>query len=238
MNIARFFKALWNNMLLLLIIALIYALLVITSITVDSSPHEETMHYREVDVVFVFDTTGSMQDKIDGLLDISAKFAYKLEEQGSDYRLAMVCFGALEEDSVIREVFYPSDSLDDFQAFLKTLNDYGGGREDQITAIRYAITQLNYRSGVQKVLILITDEPLYGWEAERAGEPLPLEDWGRLVNELQRNQFTAFSVSPDEKYFREMAAETGGRFYDIEKNRNFTDILIIIAEEINASLTR
>lgn len=238
MNIARFFKALWNNLLLLLIIALIYALLVITSITVDSSPHEETMQYGEVDVVFVFDTTGSMQDKIDGLLDISADFAHKLEEQGSDYRLAMVCFGTLEEDSVIREVFYPSNNLEEFQAFLKTIKDHGGGREDQITAIRHAITQLNYRSGVQKVLILITDEPLYGWEAERSGEPLPLEEWSRLVDELQRNKFTAFSVSPDEKYFRELAIQTGGEFYDIEKNRNFTDILIFIAEEINASLTR
>jgi hypothetical protein len=150
----------------------------------------------------------------------------------------MVCFGTLEEDSVIREIFYPSNNLEEFRAFLKTVKDHGGGREDQITAIRHAITQLKYRSGVQKVLILITDEPLYGNEAAKTGEPLPLEDWNRLVNELQRNQFTAFSVSPDEKYFREMAAETGGRFYDIEKNRNFTDILIIIAEEINASLTR
>ena len=47
---------------------------------------------RPVDVVFVFDTTGSMQDEIDVVKQRCIAFAEGLESKGRDYRLGLVTF--------------------------------------------------------------------------------------------------------------------------------------------------
>lgn len=236
MQFARLFQALWANIMLIILITLGYVLLITISVRADSKPYIPTLTHSKIDVVFVFDTTGSMQNKINDLLKISSRFASTLEDYGGDYQLAMVCFGAITEDDVIREVFKPSNSLSDFQSFLNRTKAYGGGPEDQLTAVRYAINDLNYRSGVHKVLILITDEPLLGTESR--GKALPLNDWNRMITEVYTAGFTAYSICTNEDYYRSLAEETGGKFYDIKRERDFTGILLNIAEEINASLTR
>jgi len=237
MYITRFFKALWSNLLLLLVIFIVYGALIFYTIKVESSPHQQiSLAYEQLDVVFVFDTTNSMEPVIEGLLRTSSRFASKLEEQGGDYQFAMVCFGALEEKSVIREVFTPSSDLEAFQRFLRDTEIYGGGREDQLTAIRFALYYLSYRDVAQKILILITDEPMLGDES--AGKALPLDDWDQLINEVRTNGFIAYVVSPNTDYFRAMANDTEGLFFDIEGESDFSDVLITIAEAISASFTR
>ncbi len=235
MQFVRLFQALWANIILILLIALGYVLLITISVKADSEPYITTLTHSKIDVVFVFDTTNSMQDKINDLLNISSRFASTLEDYGGDYQLAMVCFGTIEEDGVIRDVFKPSNNLSDFQSFLNRTNAYGGGPEDQLTALLYAINDLKFRSEAHKVLILITDEPLLGIESH--GEVLPLNDWHRMMAEVEAAGFTAYSICTNEDYYRSLAENTGGKFYDIEWDRDFTGILINIAEEINISLT-
>jgi len=48
---------------------------------------------RPVDIVFVFDTTGSMDDEIEGVKNTSIAFANKLRESNRDFRLGLVAFG-------------------------------------------------------------------------------------------------------------------------------------------------
>lgn len=228
----RFLKALRANGLLLMMIMLCYALFIAIGVTVDAEPHRP----KPIDVVFVFDTTNSMQPRIDDLLKISSRFASELGSYGDEHRLAMVCFGALSDKNVIREVFRYSSDVEAFQNFLSGIKAHGGGKEDQITAIRHAIGAIESRPKAHKVLILITDEPLYGNESK--GKELPLDEWAKMADEVEAAGFTAYTVSTDDPYYRELAAQTGGSFYDIFSKNDFTTLLLDIATDINASLTR
>lgn len=233
MNGRNFLRALWANKIILLGILALYCGLVSLAYALRS----ERPKVPPVDVVFVFDTTGSMQDDIDGLLRISSHFANKLSSTGSDYRIGMVTFGAREEAKVIRRTFKLSNNLRGFQDFLRNTHAEGGGSEDQPTAMKHAMTQFAYRPQAHKILILVTDEPLLG--EERIGVcPAPNADWNEIIQKLVKTKFTACAVCLPEECYKALAHQTGGKFYDITGHRDFTDIVMEIAQDINASLTK
>lgn len=252
MRVSRFISAVGANWAWLLGIGACYAVLVFAVVRYTATPRVPPA----VDIAFVFDTTGSMQDKIDGLLRVSARFAqavasgggdkrqpYKSRRDvmwtsGVDARLGIVSFGAIEEPVVIRDALTPTADLVAFQTFLRYLYAYGGGREDQPTALRYAMTKFTYRPHARRVLILITDEPLLGSESHPRDRIKPAATWDALITKLVADGFTAYAVCTPEPGYRALAARTGGRFYHIVNGNDFTDILLAIAGDINASLVR
>lgn len=242
MNTDAYLRALKSNVILLVVLIAVYALLITGSITLDASPHGAI----EVDVVFVFDTTGSMQNKIDSLLGYSSDFARELDMSGADYRLAMVCFRTFEEPPVVRETFPPSDNLADFQNFLSDLRADGGGREAQPDAIRYALDEFTYRENAHRILILVTDEGLLGDESfapygynvdviERDFDEASAQ-WDDLVDEIIDGGFTAYSVTVPDDHFVTMADQTGGTFYNVLANRDFTSILQDLVQDIKSRI--
>jgi len=236
----RFLRALAANLILLFALALIYAAVIFAVVKCGARPRE----HPPVDVVFVFDTTGSMQDKIDGLLAISSRFAGRLAGAGIDSRLAMVAFGAADEPRVIRQTFSPNGKVAAFQRFLRGTRAGGGGREDQPTAVEHALSSFTYRPEARKIMILITDERLLGNESYTAGniaDPRARQakvDWDAAIEELVAREFTVYAVCVPDEPFQRMADRTGGKFYDILRDRDFTGIVMDIAEQIDASLTR
>jgi Mg-chelatase subunit ChlD len=236
----RFLRALAANLLLLLALALIYTAIITAVVKWGAKPRE----HPPADVVFVFDTTGSMQDKIDGLLAISSRFAGRLAGAGIDCRLAMVAFGAVEEPRVIRDTFPPDVSVSAFKRFLHGTRAGGGGCEDQPTAVKHALSTFTYRPEARKIMILITDERLLGNESYGAGDIANATarqaeaDWNGIIEELIDREFTVYAVCIPSEPFQRMADRTGGKFYDIVRRRDFTGIVMDIAKEIDASLTR
>lgn len=230
----RFFQAMWSNVSLLFGLLVVYVLIVTVTLTFNAGKRQPA---PPVDVTFVFDTTGSMQDEINGLLRISSQFAAELAETGSDYRISMVCFGASDEPNVIRDTYVPDKNLPAFQEFLCGLQATGGGHEDQPTALRYAMHNIAYRQQARKVLILITDEQLYGDESKEQDSMVDAE-WSALIAQLKKEQFTAYAVCIPNEAYQSLASRTGGKFYPISGHANFTSILMDIASAINASLTR
>lgn len=235
----RFFRALTANLLLLLALLLVYAGIVLASVKWGAASRDPV----RADIVFVFDTTGSMQDEIDGLLAISSRFAGKLAGHGVDCQLSMISFGGADEPQTIRQTFGPSADVSAFQDFLRGIRAEGGGCEDQPRATRLAITEFTYRPNTHKILILITDERLFGDESYGLGAPdanaqQALADWKEITQKLVDERFTVYAVCIPEEYYQQIASRTGGKFYDIARGRDFTDIVMDIAEQINASLTR
>ncbi|MHB0935564.1 MAG: vWA domain-containing protein [Armatimonadota bacterium] len=236
----RFLRTLVPNLLLLLALLLVYAGIVFASVKWGAKPRE---HVR-ADITFVFDTTGSMQDEINGLLRTSSRFAGKLAEAGVDCQLSMVSFGGADEPQPIRGTFGPSADISAFQGFLRGIRAEGGGLEDQPRAARTAITNFTYRPNTHKIFILITDEHLFGDESyDPQGNPndqakQALTDWKEITQKLVDEKFTAYAICIPVEYYQQIATRTGGKFYDIGQGRDFSDIVMDIAEEINASLTR
>jgi hypothetical protein len=176
----------------------------------------------QTDIVFVIDTTGSMNDKIEGLISTSVRFVDKLMEYNLDHRLGAVSFGDLT---------VTGDRIDSFafvreaQAMKQILGNlprnYGGGNEGESSfeAIA-AATALGFRSHAVKVIVLLTDEPAlqHNIRAEQA------------IHQLRNGEFLTFVASPPMQYFQDMAIQTGGKWYQISAQTDFLDLLQMFSE--------
>jgi hypothetical protein len=191
---------------------------------------------RPVDVVFVFDTTGSMGNEIAGVIQTCVAFAEELERNGRDYRLGLVSFG-----DAVRGMYQPDGGLTHdvqvFKEWMSTLIADGGGDgpENPFGALKQA-AQMQFRDGAQVIFILITDAPAHHFrdlpEAE-GGFDDPDLTYERALSLLTAPRaITVYSVAYNDTEFRGLTSETGGRFYDIARNPDFTGIIDDIGEAI------
>jgi Mg-chelatase subunit ChlD len=116
----------------------------------------------QVDLLFVLDVTGSMQNQIDGVRESIFSFARELQNKGLDFRIGMLAF----RDRVIGEepvllTFEDGPFTRDlarFQNAVGQLKADGGGDdpESSLDALVQASRQ-PFRATASKVLLLITD---------------------------------------------------------------------------------
>lgn len=199
---------------------------------------------RPVDVVFVFDTTRSMREEIEGVKDTCIAFAQLLENKGRDYRLGLVTFG-----DEIREVHGSGGNLTDnaqeFKGWIERLRARGGddGPELALDAMLKG-SQMRFRDKAQRVLILITDAPPHHRDDPTDFSNLTLDE---TLGMLESAHVTLFAVAPDlselpeednvwrglpgryglpaKNEYQRMAEGLGGDFYDIGREPNFTGII-------------
>ncbi len=179
-----------------------------------------------VDIIVVFDTTGSMGGEIKGMIRITQKFADILAQNRIDFQLGLVTFG-----EKLRTVFSAkrggppllTPDAEKFKKWLTGLKAHGGGDENPYGAMDAALGY-QLRAGAKPIMILITDEPAF----------LKRHKWTtrRLLKKLNRAQATVFAVSIDKPYYLEIAAKTGGKFYNIHSHSDFTEIIQQIGQEI------
>jgi hypothetical protein len=160
---------------------------------------------REVDLCFVFDTTGSMSDKIDGLVRCMDTLVAELGGMALDWRMTTVPFGDLtvKGDRVLGdEPFVTTVAAASKQ--LRSMPKFSGGGnigESSIEAMLEACRK-SYRPHAVKVLVLITDEPALGHEQGQHAVHSALADLDAAC----------FTVAPDTPYFKQWATEHGGEW--------------------------
>ena len=184
---------------------------------------------RMADIVFVFDTTTSMVEEVDGMKRTSLAFAEKLERSGLDYRLGLVDFG-----DVINRVEKPDGQLtDDAQQFKSWINEIrlaGGGYdipEFSLGALQQA-TQMSFRDGALKIFILITDAPPhhYGdWPDAGVSFDDPNLTLAYTLQQLSNTNVTTYIVAPKHSDYLRIVEETNGQFFNIHGSSDFTTII-------------
>jgi hypothetical protein len=157
----------------------------------------------KVDICFVFDTTGSMSDKIDGLVASTAELVADLAAMAIDWRVTTVPFGDLTipGDRVVTDQPFVN-SREAAQAQLRSMPRFSGGGntgESSLEAINAALDK-TYRSDAVKVIVLITDEPALG-------DRFSIVATGQ---HLRGAEVICFVASPDLPYYRSWAANCGG----------------------------
>jgi len=172
------------------------------------------------DLVFVIDTTGSMNDKIDGLIESCESFVDKLAKKRIDWVASVVGFGDLtvEGDRIVATPF--SSNAERVKALLRGLPRYSGGGnegESSLEALQAALDQPGFRRDAIKVVVLITDEPALQKKLRPATMSGRLREAGAI----------AFVLSPNIKYFRSMAADTGGEWWNVDSGGDFSKILAV-----------
>jgi len=174
---------------------------------------------RGIDIVFVIDTTGSMSDKIQGLLATCNRFVDELAKLALSHRIAVVAFGDLTVPGDDIKVFKFTEDVHRVKETLTSVPRYAGGGnsgESSLEALNKAL-DLPFRPNVVKALILITDEPALQHE-------ITARD---ITRRLGKKEMLTFVVSPPEDYYQEMAHETGGFWYQVSATADFTGLLDI-----------
>lgn len=173
---------------------------------------------KRVDLVFVIDTTGSMSDKIKGLLQTCQKFVERFARLEMDSRIAIVAFGDLNvrNDKIVATSF--TSNIHTTKNSLQKIPRYSGGTnygESSLEALQKAMS-LDFRAGVVKVLILITDEPPLQSRNVKAVE---------VINNLIDGEYLTFVVGTKDKVYKDIASATGGKWYQVSAHTDFTDLL-------------
>jgi hypothetical protein len=204
---------------------------------------------KKADIVFVFDTTGSMGGEIDEMKSISKAFADNLASSGIDYRLGLTefrdfnfdcggsspCGGSEDFPYKVYNGGVLTGSSATFKSWIDGLSLGWGGDEPEsiLAAMMHTATDQQWRGGdAAKIVVLITDAPVHpdGDCCNRERDTL-----GGVISDLAANGITVYAVGPDEDSIKKMAFETGGKFYLIRSGVNLRPILEDITGIISCS---
>jgi len=184
----------------------------------------------KVNVVFLIDTTGSMDTYINGVKDRAIEFSGILASKGAAYKLGLIGFGDLGEKER-PSVYNFTDDVAKFQKQVKNIpRTYGGDiPESSLDALETGIELLNSHreEGIARnIFILITDAPPH----------IPTEN-GRNVAQVcellaSRNVTTYVVARKDRESIDayDPLTKPSGKYYDL--NDKFFDILDNIAMSI------
>jgi Mg-chelatase subunit ChlD len=119
---------------------------------------------RKADVLFVLDTTGSMQGEIDAIRDVITDFADEIESDGVRLRVGLLAFRdrLIDEEPEVLQ-FDGSPFTEDPRAFrreVSRLEATGGGDipESSLDALMLALRQ-PFAPDRNKAIVLVTDAP-------------------------------------------------------------------------------
>lgn len=197
-----------------------------------------------LDLVIVFDTTGSMKDSIQSLKDASKKLTASVKSQIKDVRLGLVEFKDLQKDKATGLRMTPLSA--DLASVFRTIDTWkptGGGsdfEETQLDAIAAAVLQSKWRDKtaggipVSRAIIVISDAP------SKAITLVPDYSVDDLVTTCKtRGNIRIYSIVPGSNaaalgLARTLTGRTGGRHINIldhaQAAREMTDAIIEASE--------
>lgn len=190
---------------------------------------------NKVKVVFLIDTTGSMDTYINGVKDRAIEFSEVLKSRGLEFKLGLIGFGDLTEKEK-PSVYNFTDDVTKFQKQVKNIpRTYGGDiPESSLDSLETGIQLLSSSAAdeeAKNIFILITDAP-----------PHVPTNSGKSVNDicemLASKNVTAYVVArkdAESVAAYEPVTKPNGKYYDL--NAKFYDIIDNIAVSI-AELVR
>jgi len=184
----------------------------------------------KVNVVFLIDTTGSMDTYINGVKDRAIEFASILASKGAAYKLGLIGFGDLGENEK-PSVYNFTDDVPKFQKQVKNIpRTYGGDiPESSLDALETGIELLksHREEGLARnIFILITDAPPH----VPTVTGLSVADVCRLLEERGVTTYVVARKDRESIEAYDPLTKPNGKFYDL--NDKFFDILDNIAMSI------
>ena len=161
-----------------------------------------------IDVVFVVDASGSMQDNINAVAEHLGQMvdAYKASE--IDYQLGLTHFNAIGVSQRISEnrirVFELTRDLSKYKRRLYEIQPTSD--ENALDALSETVGQLRFRTGTIKHLILVTDEPFTSLHGHTVAS---------IIELCQSNELTVHVLGLPIPEHQRIAAETGGSWHAV-----------------------
>ncbi|WP_411967484.1 VWA domain-containing protein [Haloferax sp. YSSS75] len=182
----------------------------------------------QLDIVFVFDDTGSMGDEIDGAKRQSKELTQQIADSGINARYGLISF----KDDVEVDLSL-TDDADSLVGAIDGLTAGGGGDgpEDNFDALERAL-EFDFRDSAQKVFVDITDQLSHYRDDGSGFSNYTLSE---VKTDLMERGVTYVAVSPGFEdplaSKKNLAEEVGGLYVDINGG-DFDQILRYITELI------
>ena len=165
-----------------------------------------------VDIVFLLDTSGSMEDNIRAVGRRLVDMVEIFQAEQLDFTMAVVPFKYL-----VQHFHQPTKDYQRYERLLENIKC--GGAERAYNAIVKSITRINFRPGARRRFILITDAPCTGtytiqevlqrcWAAE-----ITLDIIGGVTDRTE-----ADDPLKAEREQKALARKTGGAWFPIPRN--------------------
>lgn len=166
----------------------------------------ETSEGGPIDVVFVIDASGSMQDNIKSVVEHLHEMVDVYKASKIDYALGVTEFWARKEENVIK-VVQLTKSYAKYKRTLQAI--YTHQDENALDAIVQTVKELRFRATSKRHFILVTDEPLTSLKGLKLKDAVAYcREFGIYVNVLGL---------PLEEH-QALASETGGKWHLIPED--------------------
>jgi hypothetical protein len=174
----------------------------------------------QVDICFVFDTTGSMSNKIEGLIRCMTGFVDELANLSLDWRTTCVPFGDLTVpgDRVEAQLPFVGNTRQAKEQLRGMPRFSGGGNlgESSIDAMHAGLAK-PWRPNAVRVVILLTDEPAL--QPANAGE---------IDVALDAANAICFVGATQDQYYKAWATNHGGRWVEIRPHMDTASIVKLL----------
>ncbi|MDE0425055.1 MAG: VWA domain-containing protein [Candidatus Poribacteria bacterium] len=154
-----------------------------------------------VDIVFLLDISGSMIDNIRAVGRQLNRMVEVFEEKGIDFTLGIVIFRYLEDDTIIHPQTRDSER---YKRLLTSHVVAAAGDERAHNAIIKTIRRVNFREGVERRFVLVTDE------ASKGSYTLP-----EVLKQCFQNNITVDVIGINHTTHRALTTKTGGLWFPI-----------------------
>jgi hypothetical protein len=171
-----------------------------------------------------------MSSKIQGLLSTCERLIDKLATRAVDWTAAIVAFGDL---TVTGDTIQATPFSNKVEVLKKSLHNIprnsGGGNEGEssLEALHKALSLKGYRRSAMKVFIFMTDEPAL----KNRHTP------SATITKLRKSETMVFVISDPLAYFKQMAAQTGGDWFQIKSGTDFLSILDKLFKKMGETIT-
>lgn len=163
----------------------------------------------QIDVVFVLDTSASMQDNIQQVADNLFSMTDAFDEINIEYFLGMAEFSVRHEGQILkRRPLVPDVGMLRHQMRNIRLS----GDEHALDAIMDTFNSMEFRSNADKFLVLVTDEPA----TTQLGMDFSLDEARqKVIDTCQLYELHVNVLGHTEQYQTRLAEETGGLWQEI-----------------------
>ncbi len=185
---------------------------------------------QNINIVFIIDTTGSMDSYINGVKERAIEFSDILNSRGVSFKFGLIGFGDLTEKEK-PSVYKFTDDVPKFQKQVKHIpRTYGGDiPESALDALETGVELLkseNVDENSKNIFILITDAPPHiPTESGKSAEEI-----AQMLEENKVTTYVAARRDMESRTAYEPLVAKDGKFYDL--NEKFYDILDNIAMSI------
>ena len=199
---------------------------VLQSGCLDVTPPSTSGGVRRADIVFLVDNSGSMGPYQQSIQDNLFNFVDSLALRGVDFALGLCRYGAGEQygNPIIEDNGILTSDPNYFKNTVWARNTVDGGTEPGYDAITLSSSSFSFRSGAQKIFIILTDETPY------QGIKTLIDAQNTCVN----NSITLFALT-DVNYltadFEPITSNTNGAIFDLFSS--FSPILEAISNQIS-----